>query len=92
MLMREHIRRFGQYVLDMDVLALPLNRQPPRSARLRQYADGAARMRLGDGRDEIRDQHTPGDMVARGGGRVYRQAAKLQTGNCVSFEQLAKLQ
>src|SRR6516225_6687792 len=29
MLMREHIRRFGQYVLDMDVLALPLNRQPP---------------------------------------------------------------
>jgi len=22
---REHIRRFGQYVLDMDVLPLPLN-------------------------------------------------------------------
>jgi hypothetical protein len=32
MLMREHIRRFGQYVLDMDVLPLPLNRQPPRSS------------------------------------------------------------
>jgi hypothetical protein len=26
--MREHIRRFGQYVLDMDVLPLPLNPQP----------------------------------------------------------------
>ena len=26
--MHEHIRRFGQYVLDMDVLPLPLNPQP----------------------------------------------------------------
>ncbi len=25
---REHIRRFGQYVLDMDVLPAPLNPQP----------------------------------------------------------------